>query len=214
MANFIQKRNIRGFWAWALCAGLFAAPAAAAAGGGPADTAFVGVGLLAVRPQSGALRDRSGPGLGASLSLELALSKKHALRAAVEYAKFGDGTYYERGSYPGAQTREHEGSADVASVALDYIYRFISHGRGPYVAVGAGFGDVSVRPDNMVYGETISGSGFRCSAGVGFNLFKNLGLEASAVAVSTHDSSRQVGTELFGWYQAALRCRLPMPGSR
>jgi hypothetical protein len=213
MQRTVNART-KTFFAGSVRAGLFAALAAptlaGAADGGPAEV-VVGVGLLAAKPQSGSLSNRTGPGPGASLSFEWAFSRKHAIRAGFEYVRFGDGTYYERGgSYPGV-TGEYEGRASVASLALDYVYSFASRGGGLYIAIGTGYGGASVEPDKLVYGEAMSGSGFRYSAGIGFGFAKNFGVEASLAAVSTYDSSRQRTLEIFGWQQIALRYRFSTP---
>jgi opacity protein-like surface antigen len=188
---------------------------AATAGDTPGG-ATVCVGLSALKPQTSSLTDRSGAGLGASLSCEWTFKKRHALRAGFEFTKFGGKTYYDRPHDPGVPTKEYEGSANVAFATLDYAFGFVSHNRGLYVAIGTGCGKMSVQPDGIdgvMYGDTISGLGFRYAAGVGYNFTKNLGLEVSAVATSTYESSRQRGGgELFGWQQATLRYRFSTLG--
>jgi hypothetical protein len=189
---------------------------AATAGDTPGG-ATVGVGLSALNPQTSSLADRSGAGVGASLSCEWAFKRKHALRAGFEFARFGGKTYYDHPHDPGVATKEYKGSANVAFATLDYTFGFVSHDRGPYVTIGTGCGKTSVQPDgvsDIMYGDTISGLGFRYAAGVGYNFTRNIGLEVSAVATSTYDSSRNMGgVELFGWHQASLRYRFSAPGA-
>jgi opacity protein-like surface antigen len=183
-----------------------AVPMGATAAVGDAPEFTMGVGFAAVNPRTSNLGDRSSTGFGASLSWNWAFKRRHALRVALEYASFSGKTFYE---YP----MEYEGGASTALAALDYICGWVSHDRGLYVGVGTGYGNTSIQPDNMGwYSDTLSGLGFRYSAGVGYNFTKNLGLEVSVMATSTYDASRQAGAELFGWSQASLRYRFSAPG--
>jgi hypothetical protein len=71
------------------------------------------------------------------------LKRKHALWATLGYTKFGGRTFYDSPHAPGAPAKEYEGGANAAFAMLDYIYGLISYGKGPYVAMGAGYGDTS-----------------------------------------------------------------------
>jgi hypothetical protein len=142
------------------------------------------------------------------VSREWAFRRRHALRATAELVLFGGKTYRDPIVAPGAtQAGEHEGDANAVIAVLDYVFGFASQDRGPYVSVGAGYGNISVKPSADLVGQPIGGSGFCYSAGAGYNFTKTLGIEASTIAASTYHSSRQSPIRFFGWRQVSLKYR-------
>lgn len=170
------------------------------------------LGLSVVNPQGDDLASRSGTGFGGSLSWEWAIKRKHALRATLEYAKFSDKTYYYQGHEPESPQEEYQGNANVLFAALDYIYRFVSHDKGLYISVGAGYGNTSVKPDTNWYGNSISGFGWGFSAGVGYNFTKNFGLDVSALVTSTYHPKGSYPLHFYSWNQVSLKYRFSTQG--
>jgi len=87
----------------------------------------------------------------------------------------------------------------------DYIHRFVSHDKGLYIFVGAGLGSVSLKPNQVnYYGESLSGTGICLSAGLGYNITKNIEIEASVITAIT---SQTHNFQSFPWQQATLKYR-------
>jgi hypothetical protein len=158
--------------------GLFAAMIASGplkADGGESAPIRFGGGLSIVNP-SGDFEKFSKQSFGVSVFGERELKSNTALRVRVEYATFGEKKVTLGVGYSSWQEK---GSANTTVAMLDYIHRFESHDKGFYAFGGAGFVQGTLKLKYYEYVESLSGSGFGFSGGLGYRVDKNLGCELS-----------------------------------
>jgi len=157
-------------------------------------------------------------GLGLSAFAEFPLNDTMALRGRVDHNIFGEGKE-KYSDYLGDATFTRK--ANATTVFADYIYSFDSHEKGPYAFAGLGFvsGKVTGGWEEVWSGGSGSGSllaesgsnlGF--SFGLGYNINRHMGLEASYVTASNvikpvpepGEPTMEYG---FSWTQVSFKYR-------
>jgi len=196
-----MNTHTQTFLSKVLCAGLFAGLVASAPLKADEWLKF-GAGLHLANP-SGDLTDEKKlstkvkMGFGLSVFGEMGLNDKMALRGRVDYNIFGEGEKKESGKYDADTWSEtYTMNANATTVFADFIYRFDSHEKGLYAFAGLGLVNCKISweekdqwtydgtPLTEKYSGSESGSNFGFSLGLGYNLTKNMGLEASYTTAS------------------------------
>jgi len=178
-------------------AALDAAPARRKQSRKPTDEFRFGVGVQIVSP-IGTLNTWHGvkTGFGASILGEMALNNNMGLRARADYNVFGEGTYI---------TDTAKSKANAMTAFADFIYSFSSRDEGFYVF--GGFGMVGGKIEHKYPSRTTSfnANGLGYTFGAGYNIDKNMGLEASLVqAAGIVDEA--IFSD-FNWMQVSFKYR-------
>jgi len=189
--------NTKTFLARTACTGLFAALVSAAP---PlkAQDFRLGAGVSLVNPY-GDLADGTKLGFGVSFFGEMGITQSQALRGRVDYALFGKKDIIICDS-----------SATSLSVFADYILRLESNNEGLYAFAGLGIVNATWKLEFGGISVSTSKSKLGYSAGAGYNISKNLGIELSLTASSTGEKSAGVDDEGFidfNWVQVSLKYR-------
>jgi len=204
--------NTKTFLSRAICAGLFAGLVGSAPLKAQDQSFRLGAGLSIVSPY-GDLADTASLGFGLSVFGEVGIAKTMALRGRVEYALFGEkdlGTFSDWLPSSGIPNSKVTGSANALVLFADYILRFESHDSGLYAFAGLGIvnGTFKIKAEATVLGtnisdtEDLSKSKLGYSAGLGYNISRNLGLEASLTAASGGDDFVD-----FNWVRVSFKYR-------
>jgi opacity protein-like surface antigen len=167
-----------------------------------------GIGASGIRP-AGEFGNLAGDGLGWSLMLEWEPNRKMALRGRAEYMAFAKKDY--RGEYGST-------SASAMAAFLDYVFRLGPNNRCLYLFGGAGLMSCTYMtewtPRNGGGTDTYSKTSMALSAGGGWNVTKNFGLDFSMnIAIGAPDKEwLYLPTDAtdyppFNWLQMTARWR-------
>jgi len=167
---------------------------------------------------SGDLSDIASSGFGLSLFAERTLTKNNAIRAKIDYMDFGDVTYASSILIQDLLFDfDFESNVSILGISGEWLYRFDSHDKGPFVFVGAGYLDATRKLsslDDSAMSNSENKAGFSYSAGFGFNFTKNLGLELKITKgprlkyTETYSNNNDVSyAYAFDWIQASFSYR-------
>ena len=165
---------------------------------------FTSFGLSIASPM-GDLGRISSRGFSLSLSREWPLERKRAIKATIEFAKFADRTFLVDSDNPGYPGIEQNGSANIVVGTLSYIHPFVSIDKGLYWFTGAGIGVTSAKPNPDWNGYRRGGFGVCMTIGIGYNIAKNFGIEASFIGTSSYNTGS--GLRSHSWNQVSLKYR-------